>query len=101
MEFGPDLNEFEMNLLRVFTKDLVFDYVNKDTPMHVAKEYATEAGRKFGRAIAVLRHEGEINSETLMAIRSFENEWKARFLDTVDRQLKPGGQVREMWNDGW
>lgn len=98
MDFDSDLSEFELSLLELFIQRLVLDRVGMDTPIHKAKEIAADAGKKFGRSLAVMRQDGEISPDALMAIRAFENEWKARFVDTVERQLKPGGQVREMWN---
>lgn len=100
MENQQELNDLEVKLFELVVKELAFDHIGQDTPMHEAKEYAAEAGKKFGRLLAVLQHEGEINTDTLMAIRALENQWKARLIDTVDRQLKPGGQVRETWNSG-
>lgn len=95
-----DKDELEKKLLQVFAELMKFDKFGADTPMHEIRAQAEMAGILFGRAFAACMHEGPIGADIALEIRAAEQRGKERFLATVERLCKPGGELREHWNGG-
>lgn len=69
-----------------------------EKPMHEVRARAALAGAFIGRTLAVIQHQGPVDSGIAMAIRSKEQIWKSALLDSVGRLCVPGGELREKWN---
>lgn len=89
MSITGDVERFEKTISEAFVK-LALDGTDKSTPMSELRERFTEAGRLWGRSIAVC-----LNAKASpFEIRALEVECEKRFLRTLSNMLGPDGALR-------
>ncbi|MDH0444045.1 hypothetical protein N7388_10210 [Stutzerimonas stutzeri] len=91
-----DEAELEQKLIRLCVEVWGYEQINAETPMHEIRARGELAGMMFGRAFAAALHTGPITAAIALDIKASEQLGKERFLRSVDRLYRPGGEVREI-----
>lgn len=86
--------DLEEKLLKAILEAHGYGDITAITPMHEVRTMAEAAGRMFGRVIAMVAYSGPITSEVVELIRESEERNKERFLNSVQRLMRPGGELR-------
>lgn len=92
-----DLEGIERELMEVFSRRCGLGEIGASTPMAEIRARAEIAGLMAGRAVGAISHEGPITADIAMRIRSFEEDYKQRFLESASEAAGPGGALREYW----
>ncbi len=98
IDIGIGIGDIERDLMEVFARACGLGSIGPSTPMNEIRARAEKAGIMTGRAMGAILHEGPISADIAMVIRSFEEDYKARFLRSVTRVAGPGGKLRGLWD---
>jgi len=98
MKVDWDQDELQAKLSDLFASFFMGD-LDGNTPMNEVRARAELAGAMLGRTLAVVQHEGPVETDIAVTIRYFEQRFGKEIADRIGSMGAPGGQLRDLWTN--